>query len=126
MRSFALLACAILVPSLSALAGDISAKTLAGTWVWSNHRHDVTITYRVDGTYSRESQFANETKPRITKGQWRIEGNNLVETDSQKGSEPVSSVIGFINKDKFELDGFMLYERIPDAEMPQEKTAIPD
>ena len=108
------------------MAGDINAKTLVGTWVWSNHRHDVTVTYRADGTYSRESQFANQTKPQNTKGRWRIEGNNLVETDSQKGSEPVSSVIKFITKDKFELDEFMLYERIPDAETRQERTVIPN
>lgn len=115
MRGLALLACAICLSSLSALAGDINAKTLVGTWVWSNHRHDVTVTYRADGTYSRESQFANQTKPQNTKGQWRIEGNNLIETPSKKVSQPVNSVIRIINKDKFELDGFMVFERITGA-----------
>lgn len=105
----------ICVPSLSARAGELSANDLVGKWVWCNHRHGMTVTYKADGTFSRETQFAYEAKPRTTNGKWRIEGNNLIETDAEKDSEPMSSVIKFINKDKFELNGFMLFERIPEA-----------
>jgi hypothetical protein len=126
MRGFALLAGAICFPWLSAIAGDTGAKALVGTWAWCNHRHDMTVTYRVDGTYSRESQLANQTKPENTKGTWHIEGNDLIETSSQKDSEPVISVIRFMDQDRFELDGFMLFQRIPDTGKSQESAAIPD
>lgn len=100
------------------MVGDTRPESLMGTWVWCNHRHDMTVTYRVDGTYARESQFANQTEPQNANGTWRIEGNNLIETDAEKDSEPMSSVIKFINNDKFELNGFMLFERIPEAGTP--------
>lgn len=110
MRTATLSAWFACICSLNALAGQIDPNTLVGTWAYHHIRHEMVITYKPDGTYERRSSTSADGGAIHTdKGTWKIVGNNLIETSSKKGAAPVSSVIEFEGKNRFQLDGFMTF-----------------
>jgi len=83
-------------------AEDTTSSRLVGTWVWAAHRHDCTVTYNADGTYKADNDGTT------IKGTWKIEGDQLIET--QKGSSSaIPSKIVFDSDKSFTLDGFQTY-----------------
>ncbi len=77
-------------------------------------RHEAVVTYKSDGTYELKSaSSADGGAIHSVKGTWKIKGNMLIETPSEKGSSPTSSLIEFEGKNRYRLDGFMTFERMP-------------
>jgi hypothetical protein len=113
MKTAIFLVCLVCIAASSACAGRPDAGTLLGTWIWHHVRHEILITYKGDGTYHRKSStMATGGDVETDRGTWKLEGNNLVEISSAKESKPLSSVIKFESKDRFELDGFMTFDRV--------------
>ena len=93
----------ILAPLLFSAEGT-TASRLVGTWVWSTHRHECTVTYNADGTYRAINDGTT------VKGTWKIEGNQLIE--AQKGSTTgIPTKIVFDSDTSFTLDGFQTYNK---------------
>lgn len=107
-----LLIIGILPPA--ATAEEPEESPIVGTWCWRHIRHDREITFKADGTYEQTYALASdENNVHPDKGTWSLEGSTLTMTSSKKGSEPVSSSIEFFGKDRFDLEGFQIYDRIP-------------
>lgn len=87
---------------------------IVGTWYWRHIRHNLEITFKADGTYEQTYALASdEDNVHQDKGTWSLEGSTLTMTSSEKDSEPTSSTIEFFGKDRFDLNGFQIFDRIP-------------
>jgi len=91
-----------------------AGSPIVGTWYWRHIRHNLDITFKADGTYEQTYALASdENNVHPDKGTWSLEGSTLTMTSSEEGSEPVSSFIEFFGKDRFDLEGFQIFDRIP-------------
>lgn len=99
---------------LAAQGKEPEVSPIVGTWCWRHIRHDLEINFKADGTYEQTYALASdETNVHRDKGTWSLEGSTLTMTSSEKGSEPTPSSIKFFGKDRFDLDGFRIFDRIP-------------
>ena len=111
-----ILLCGMLVGLLHAGAQGKEAEETAmvGTWCWRHPRHDLVITFKADGTYEQKySPASNEADVHSDKGTWSLKDATLVMISSAKGSSPIPSSIKFFGKDRFDLDGFQIFDRVP-------------
>lgn len=93
---------------------EIEGSQIVGTWCWRQIRHDLVITFKADGTYEQKySPASDEADVNSDKGTWTLKDAALTMTSSKKGSLPISSSIKFFGKDRFDLDDFQIYDRIP-------------
>lgn len=91
-----------------------SESPIVGTWCWRHIRHNLDITFKADGTYEQTYALASdEDNVHQDKGTWSLEGSTLTMTSSEKGSEPVTSSIEFFGKNRFDQNGFQIFDRIP-------------
>ena len=111
-----ILLCSLLIGILHSPAQckDAEESPIVGTWCWDHIRHDEVITFKPDGTYERTYSLASDKgKPHSDKGTWSMKDGTLTMTSRKKGSSPISWSIQFSGKDRFELDGFLAYDRLP-------------
>jgi hypothetical protein len=78
------------------------SKLILGSWIWSNHRHDTTITFDANGSYKQEGDYPD-------KGTWEVKNDLLLKNPVNR--EPFSSKIVFQDKNHLTLDGFLNYVR---------------
>ncbi len=76
---------------------------IIGEWMFIAKRHELTITYKKDGT------FTSDTETGLRKGTWKIQDGQLIE-NSKSGK--IESKIKFNGRDSFTLDDVFTYERI--------------
>jgi hypothetical protein len=99
---------------IAAQGEEPEVSPIVGTWCWRHIRHNLDITFKADGTYAQTYALASdEDNVHPDKGTWSLEGSTLTMTSSKKGSEPTSSSIQFLGKDRFDLNGFQIFDRIP-------------
>ncbi len=118
MKATILLLCSLLIGFLPIVAQgeepEGSGSLIVGTWCWRHIRHNLDIAFKADGTYAQTYALASdEDNVHPDKGTWSLEGSTLTMTSSKKGSEPTSSSIQFLGKDRFDLNGFQIFDRIP-------------
>ena len=100
---------------IAAQGEEPEESPIVGTWCWRHIRHDLEITFEADGTYKQTYALASDgANVHPDKGTWSLEGSTLIMTSSRKSSEPTSSSIQFFGKDRFDLDGFQIFDRITD------------
>jgi len=112
----AVLLCSLLIGLLPIAAqGEKPEESpIVGTWCWRHIRHNLEITFKADGTYEQTYALASdEDNVHPDKGTWSLEGSTLTMTSSEKDSEATSSSIEFFGKDRFDLNGFQIFDRIP-------------
>jgi hypothetical protein len=78
------------------------SKIILGSWIWSNHRHDSTITFNANGSYNQTGEYPD-------KGTWEVKNDLLLQKPINK--KPISSKIVFQDKNNLTLDGFLNYVR---------------
>lgn len=76
---------------------------IIGEWMFIAKRHELTITYKNDGT------FTSDTENGVRKGTWKIQGGQLIE---KSDSGTIESKINFTSKNSFTLDEAFTYERM--------------
>ncbi len=76
---------------------------IIGEWMFIARRHELTINYKKDGTFTSKSEGG------FRKGTWKIQDGQLIEnSDSGK----IESKIKFNGRDSYTLDDAFNYERI--------------
>jgi len=107
--------------TIAAQGEETEESAIVGTWCWRHIRHNLDITFKADGTYEQEySEASDEEKVDRDTGTWSLDGSTLTMTSSKKGSEPAPSSIQFFGKDRFDLDGFRIFDRILSAQTQKE------
>lgn len=106
---------------IAAQGEEPAESPIVGTWCWRNIRHNLEITFNADGTYEQEySEASDEENIDRDTGTWSLEGSTLTMSSSRKGSEPAPSSVQFFGKDRFDLDGFRIFDRILGAQTQKE------